>query len=210
MVETVSGQKLGAYVKSNIFEPLGMRDTAFKITDDMRRRLAKIHQRGDDDRLEPLHDLEIPQEPEFEMGGGGLYGTVQDYAKFVRMIVNQGRADGGQLLKPETVGAMSVNQMGDCRVCALETAMPTLSNHAEFFPGMPKTWGLSFMINTEPAPTGRSAGSLAWAGLANTYFWIDPTAGVGGVYATQVLPFADKKSLPLFFDFETAVYDHLR
>ena len=75
MVEAVSGQKLGAYMKANIFEPLGMRDTAFRISDDMRRRLAKIHQRGDDDGFEPLLDLEIPQAPEFEMGGGGLYGT---------------------------------------------------------------------------------------------------------------------------------------
>jgi CubicO group peptidase (beta-lactamase class C family) len=104
---------------------------------------------------------------------------------------------------------MSVNQMGSCRVCMVKTAMPDLSNDAEFFPGMPKTWGLSFMINTERAPTGRSPGSLAWAGLANTYFWIDPTASIGGVYATQVLPFADKKSLPLFYAFEKAVYDQL-
>jgi CubicO group peptidase (beta-lactamase class C family) len=209
MVEAVSGQKLSAYMKANIFEPLQMRDTAFKITDDMRGRLAKIHQRGDGDRFDALIDLEIPQEPEFEMGGGGLYGTVPDYAKFVRMILNQGAADGRRVLKPETVAAMSANQMGDCRVCEVKTAMPALSNDAEFFPGMPKTWGLSFMINTERAPTGRSPGSLAWAGLANTYFWIDPAAGVGGVYATQVLPFADKKSLPLFFDFERTVYEHL-
>jgi methyl acetate hydrolase len=209
MVEAVSGQKLGAYMKANIFEPLGMRDTAFKMTEDMRRRLARIHQRGDDDRFEPLLDLEIPQAPEFEMGGGGLYGTIRDYAKFVRMILNKGRADGHQLLKPETIEMMSVNQMGDCRVGALKTAMPTLSNDAEFFPGMAKTWGLSFMINPERAPTGRTAGSLGWAGLANSYFWIDPAAGVGGVYATQVLPFADKKALPLFLDFEKTVYGHL-
>jgi len=209
MVEAVSGQKLGAYLKANVFEPLGMRDTAFKITDDMRQRLAKIHQRGDDDRFEPQLELEIPQAPEFEMGGGGLYGTIQDYAKFVRMILNQGRADGQQVLKSETVQMMSVNQMGDCRVCMLKTAMPPLSNDAEFFPGMPKTWGFSFMINTERAPTGRNPGSLAWAGLANTFFWIDPVAGIGGVYATQVLPFADKKALPLFFTFEKTVYDQL-
>jgi methyl acetate hydrolase len=209
MVEAVSGQKLGAYMKANIFEPLGMRDTGFKITDDMRGRLAKIHQRGDDDRLEPQLELEIPQQPEFEMGGGGLYGTAGDYVRFVRMILNEGRADGQQILKPETVRVMSTNQMGDCRVCMLRTAMPPLSNDAEFFPGMPKTWGLSFMINTERAPTGRNPGSLAWAGLANTYFWIDPTAGIGGVYATQVLPFADKKALPLFFAFEQTVYEQL-
>jgi CubicO group peptidase (beta-lactamase class C family) len=209
MVEAVSGQKLGAYLKANVFEPLGMRDTAFRITDDMRKRLAKIHQRGEGDRLEPQLELEIPQSPEFEMGGGGLYGTLPDYAKFIRMILNRGKADGQQVLKPETVETMSTNQMGACRVCGLKTAMPPLSNDAEFFPGMPKTWGLSFMINTERAPTGRNPGSLAWAGLANSYFWIDPVAGIGGVYATQVLPFADKKALPLYFAFEKEVYDQL-
>jgi methyl acetate hydrolase len=209
MVEATSGQKLGAYLKANLFEPLGMRDTAFRITDEMRSRLAKIHQRGDDDRFAPQLELEIPQAPEFEMGGGGLYGTLPDYAKFIRMILNRGKTDGQQILKPETVQMMATNQMGDCRVCMLKTAIPPLSNDAEFFPGMPKTWGLSFMINTERAPTGRNPGSLAWAGLANTFFWIDPVAGIGGVYATQVLPFADKKALPLFFAFEKTVYDQL-
>jgi methyl acetate hydrolase len=101
---------------------------------------------------------------------------------------------------------MARNQMGECRVRAVKTAMPPLSNDAEFFPGMPKTWGLTFMINMEQAPTGRTAGSLAWAGLANSYYWIDPKKGVGGVYLTQILPFADKKSLPLFFAFEQTVY----
>jgi CubicO group peptidase (beta-lactamase class C family) len=144
------------------------------------------------------------------MGGGGLYSTVGDYAKFVRMILNKGAADGQQVLKPETVAMMSQNQMGANRVCLLKTAMPPLSNDAEFFPGMSKTWGLSFMINDEPAPTGRPAGSLAWAGLANSYYWIDPQNGIGGVYATQILPFADKKSVPLFFEFEKTVYQNLQ
>ena len=207
MVEATSGQKLGAYMKANIFEPLEMHDTAFKITADMRRRLAKIHQRGDDDRLEPLHDLEIPQEPEFEMGGGGLYSTAGDYLKFVRMMLNEGKSDKGEaVLKPATVAEMSKNAMGESKVCLLKTAAPPFSNDAEFFPGIDKQWGLSFMINNAEAPTGRSPGSLAWAGLANTYYWIDQKKGVGGVYATQVLPFADVKSLPLFYAFESAVY----
>jgi CubicO group peptidase (beta-lactamase class C family) len=208
MVEAASGRRLGAYLQEHIFEPLGMRDTAFKLRPDMRTRLARIHQRGDDDGFTAL-DLEIPQEPEFDMGGGGLYGTVGDYLKFVRLILNRGEADGQQVLRPETVDMMARNQMGECRVRAVKTAMPPLSHDAEFFPGMPKTWGLTFMINTEQAPTGRSAGSLAWAGLANSYYWIDPQRGVGGVYLTQILPFADKKALPVFFEFEKAVYRQL-
>jgi CubicO group peptidase (beta-lactamase class C family) len=208
IVEAVSGKKLGEYMKENIFDPLGMSNTAFTITPDMRARMAKIHQRGEDDSFEPL-DLEIPQEPEFEMGGGGLYSTVGDYLKFVKMILNKGTANANQVLKSETVEMMSQNQMGDCRVCELKTAMPQFSNDAEFFPGMEKTWGLSFMINTEQAPTGRPAGSLAWAGLANSYYWIDSATGIGGVYATQIFPFVDKKSLPLYFEFEKAIYQKI-
>lgn len=206
-VEAVSGKKLSAVLRENLFEPLGMRDTAFRITAAMRERLAKIHQRGEDGKLTPLMDLEIPQEPEFEMGGGGLYGTAGDYLKFVRMMLNDGRANGTTLLKPETVRTMASNHIGDVLVGPLKTAIPPLSNDLELFPGMPKKWGLSFLINTQRAPTGRSAGSLAWAGLANTYFWIDRTLGVGGVYLSQVLPFADAKSLPLSGQFEKAVYE---
>ena len=208
-VEAVSGKKLGAYLAEHVLGPLGMNDTAFKITPAMRKRLAKIHQRGDDGKLTPLMDLEIPQEPEFEMGGGGLYGTAGDYLKFLRMILNQGRAGGKQVLRADTVQAMIRNQMGNLNVVLLKTAMPPLSNDAEFFPGMRKGWGFGFMINNEAAPTGRSPGSLGWAGLANTYFWIDPSKGVAGVYLSQVLPFADAKSLPLFFEFEKAVYQEL-
>ena len=206
MVEAVSGQKLGAYLQKNIFDPLGMTSTAFKITPDMRARIAKIHQRGDNDALEPQLELEIPQEPEFEMGGGGLYSTARDYLQFVRMILNRGKAGGAQVLKPETVDLMSRNNMGDSRVTLLTTAAPPLSNDAEFFPGVSKSWGLSFQINEEKAPTGRPAGGLMWAGLANSYYWIDPSTGIGGVYLTQILPFADKKSLPLYYDFEAAFY----
>jgi methyl acetate hydrolase len=206
MVEAVSGKRLGVYLQENLFAPLGMTSTAFKIRSDMRARLAKIHQRSDNDAFTPQMDLEIPQDPEFEMGGGGLYSTGGDYLRFVRLILNHGKADGNQVLKPETVDLMIRNNMGDNRVTQLKTAAPPLSNDAEFFPGMPKTWGLSFQINTEKAPTGRPAGGLMWAGLANTYFWIDPSTGVGGVYLSQVLPFADKKSLPLYYAFESAIY----
>ena len=209
MVEEVSGQKLGAYFNDNIFDPLGMIDTGFRITDDMRSRLAKIHHRVEDSSLAPDVELEIPQEPEFEMGGGGLYGTVGDYLRFIRMILNRGAVGNEQVLQSDTVEMMSRNQIGDLRVGELKTAMPPFSHDAEFFPGMSKSWGLSFMINNEDAPTGRPAGSLAWAGLANSFFWIDPKNGIGGVYLTQVLPFVDVKSFPLYIAFETTTYDSL-
>ena len=207
MVEAVSGQTLGEYMRENLFEPIGMESTAFKMTDEMRGRMAKIHARVSDTEFAPQMELEIPPEPEFEMGGGGLYSTVGDYAKFVRMVLNGGRANGAQVLRSETVARMSVNQMGANRVKALTAVDTEFSNDAEFFPGLEKTWGLTFMINEQDAPTGRPAGSLAWAGLANSYYWIDPKNGLGGVYATQILPFADSRALALFEAFETAVYD---
>ncbi len=209
MVEAVSGQRLGEYFRDHLLQPLGMRDTAFRITEEMRSRLAKIHQRVEDGSLVPQMDLELPQEPEVELGGAGLYGTIEDYLCFIRMMLNRGRANGEQVLAPETVDAMCQNQMGACRVAPLKTVIPPYSNDADFFPGMPKTWGFSFMINTEDAPTGRTAGSLGWAGLANCYFWIDPAKGIGGAYMTQVLPFADEQSLPLYLAFEQAVYEGL-
>ena len=208
MLEAVSGKKLGAYLKENLFAPLGMSDTAFRITPAMRARLAKVHQRGDDGALAPI-DLEVPQEPEFEGGGGGLYSTAVDYLKFVRMILNRGKANGRHVLKPETVELMARNHMGNTRVTMLKTALPLRSNDAEFFAGMPKGWGLTFQINNEKAPTGRAPGGLMWGGLSNCYFWIDPATGVGGVYLTQVLPFADSKSLPLYYEFEKTLYQSL-
>ena len=207
MVEAASGQTLGRYMHDNLVGPLGMESTAFRITDDMRRRLAKVHRRGGDGVLTPDLEREVPQDPEFEMGGGGLYSTAGDYLKFVRMMLNDGRSDAGHaVLQPATVAEMSRNAMGDLKVSLLKSTLPAVSNDAEFFPGIDKQWGLSFMINNQEAPTGRSAGGLSWAGLANTYYWIDRSKGIGGVFMTQILPFADVKALPLFHAFESAVY----
>jgi len=207
MIEAVSGEKLGVYLEQNLFDPLGMSDTAFRITPEMRTRLAKVHTRAEGEYT-PV-DFELPQEPEFEMGGGGLYSTASDYAKLMRVFLNKGRGNGNQVLKPQTVELMSRNAMGNLEVTMLKTAMPHLTNDAEFFPGMPKKWGLSFMINEQATPSGRSPGSLAWAGLANTYFWIDQTKDVAGVYMTQIRPFADEQALSLFFAFEKQVYQSL-
>jgi len=208
-VERLSGQDLESYFRENLFGPLGMSDTGFKLSDDRRARLVGMHARQEDGALEPIA-FEIPQEPEFHMGGGGLYGTAGDYLKFQQMILNEGILGGAQVLKPDTVTLMSQNHIGDIEVQRLKTARPPYSNDAEFFPGMVKKWGLGFMINTEAAPGGgRSANSLTWAGLGNTYFWIDPESDVAGVIMTQLVPFADQKVLDLYGSFERAIYEAL-
>jgi len=207
-VERVSGQRLGDYFAERLFAPIGMTDTAFKLTPERRTRLVGMHARGDDGALAPI-EFELPQDPEFQMGGGGLYGTAADYLAFARVFLNEGRAAGGQVLKPETVRLMGQNAMGDLNVRLLKTVAPGYSNDAEFFPGMIKKWGLGFMISTAPVPGGRGAGSLAWAGLGNTYFWIDPAKGIAGVILMQLIPFADAKALRLLGDFERALYSNL-
>jgi len=204
-VEAASGKKLDVYLRDNLFTPLGMNDTGFKITDSMRQRLVGMHARGPDGALAPI-PFELEQAPEFHMGGGGLYGTAADYIKFTQMILNKGRGNGNQVLKPETVALMGQNHIGELTMGKMTTALPAYTNDVDLYPDIVKKWGLSFLINTAKTPEGRSAGSLAWAGLANTYFWIDPARNVSGVILMQLLPFADTKALEAFAGFERGVY----
>ncbi|ALU73064.1 1,4-butanediol diacrylate esterase [Rhodococcus erythropolis R138] len=206
VVESIRGQRLGDVMRERIFEPLEMADTAFTMSPSMKDRLAPIHQRDSDGSLTPLIGFELPAEPEVHMGGHGLHGTVGDYMKFIRMWLNDGAGTSGRVLSPETVAAAVQNGLEGQHVGLLPGVLPTLSNDAEFFPGVPKGWAYSFMTNEEVAPTGRPAGSLAWAGLANLYYWIDRQTGVGGFWATQILPFADAGSINGYLEFETAVY----
>lgn len=204
-VEAVSGKKLDAYLRDHLLAPLGMSDTAFKIGDAQRKRLAGMHARGEGGALASI-PFELEQNPEFHMGGGGLYGTAPDYIKFTQMILNKGKGNGNQVLKPETVALMGQNHIGDLNVGKMISVAPAYTNDVDLYPDMVKKWGLSFLINTAKTPEGRSPGSLAWAGLANTYFWIDPARNAAGVILMQVLPFADQKCLEAFADLERGVY----
>lgn len=210
VVEGITGQRLGDVMAERIFAPLGMTDTGFALTPSMRARLATMHQRDADGALAPLPDFALPQEPEVQMGGHGLYSTVTDYSRFLRLWLNDGMGPHGPVLRPETVRMAAGNGLGALKIRALPGVIPALSNDAEFFPGMPKSWAMSFMVNEEPAPTGRPAGALSWAGLANLYYWIDRENGLAGFWATQILPFADAASVGGYLDFETAVYRALR
>ncbi|MBN8908804.1 MAG: beta-lactamase family protein, partial [Rhodospirillales bacterium] len=208
VVEASSGENLEAYFRAHLFDLLGMRDTGFVPTDAQAARGAGMHVRDPDGSLTAM-PYQKPSFPEFYPGGGGLFSTGHDYLRFLRALLNGGSLDGTRVLKPETVALMGQNHMGALNVLPMRTAEPAASNDVELFPGMAKKWGLSFLINTKDAPTGRSAGSLCWAGLRNTYYWLDPKKQVAGVLLTQILPFGDPAVLGLLDAFEGEVYKAL-
>ncbi len=211
VVEGIRGKRLGDVMAERVFARLGMDDITFTRSDGMKARTATIHARDDDGSLTPMDDFALPDDPEVHMGGHGLYGTVTDYMKFIRMWLNDGAGPNGRVLKPETVDwAVKGGLVPPQKVTMLPGVIANLSNDAEFFPGQQKDWSYTFMINSEEAPTGRPAGSIGWAGLANSYYWIDRETGVGGYWATQILPFADPISFTGYMDFETAVYAALK
>jgi methyl acetate hydrolase len=206
VVEGITGKRLGEVMQERIFAPLGMTSTAFALTPAMRSRLARMHQRESDGSLTPLTDFELPPNPEIHMGGHGLYSTVGDYCRFIRMWLNDGVGEGGRVLRQETILAAARNGLGDKKIRLLPGVIRSLSNDAEFFPGLPKSWAMTFMVNDVDAPTGRPAGALGWAGLANLFYWIDRKNGIGGFWATQILPFAGPISFAGYIDLETAAY----
>jgi methyl acetate hydrolase len=209
IVEAVSGMTLGEYFTEYITGPLGMTDTAFQPNPTMIARMAPILGRINGKLTEPPKPTEKKRKstpPEIEMGGGGLLSTTWDYARFLRMILNNGSLGDATVLQPETVAQMRQNQMGDLRVTRLPTANPMLSNDAELFPGDAKSWGLTFQVSEEPGFTGRPKGTLMWAGLHNCYYWIDSQNDLAGIFFTQVLPFADPECLDVYYQFESQAY----
>jgi CubicO group peptidase (beta-lactamase class C family) len=205
LVEEMSGERLDAYCREHIFAPLGMADTGFVPSDEQRARQAVIHQREADGSLtpQPLEEL-IPRE--FFAGGGGLYSTTGDYLRFLQALLHGGAHDGARILKPETVALMAENHIGGLQAGIMKTNAPEMTNDVDFFPGQQVRWGLGYMLSLEPGPNGRSAGSVTWAGLFNTYYWLDPTKRVAGLIMTQILPFADHQTVALYGAFERGVY----
>jgi methyl acetate hydrolase len=204
MIEIASGQNLDRYFRDNITGPLGMNDTAPTITEKQRARQASLHRRGVDGKLVP-QPFEKLNEPTSFSGGGGIYSTAPDYLTLLQALLNGGSLRGASILRPETVALMAKNQIGNIEAGHLKTANPALSNDVNFFPGVHLRWGLGHMINVEPVPDGRKAGSLTWAGLFNTYYWIDPSMRVAGVIMMQILPFADRQALHAYRQFERGI-----
>jgi len=209
IIEAVGGQPLDAYFRQHIFDPLGIADIAFgdAATPGQRARLASEHQRQADGSLRP-QPHETPVKPEHR-GGGGLYSTAADYMTFLQMLLHGRAFNGARILRPETAAMLGQNQIGAIEAGIMKTAMPARSADVDFFPGASLKWGLATMLHMQPGPDGRSAGTLTWAGLYNTHYWIDPARRVVGVLMTQILPFGDPAAMRLYGQFERAVYDSL-
>jgi methyl acetate hydrolase len=207
VVEALSGKTLGEWFSDEICGPLGMSDTGFSVTESMAPRRAALMATGEDGVRFPL-PIEIGGGPEAEVlsGGGGLYSSGPDYMRFLRMILNKGALDGITILTPESVAEMSRNQVAPLRAGAMESINFMLALPGDSFPDQHTGWGLGFLINPETGPNGRAAGSLSWAGIANTYYWIDPASDVTGLVMMQYLPFGDPAALNVYGAVERAVY----
>ena len=205
VVEAVSGQAIDKYLEDNIFGPLGMTRTTFAPSQAERASLVTVHARKADGTITPI-DFDWVPNPEYILAGHGLYSTADDYMKFLQMFLHDGRFSGHHILEPASVRRMTENRIGDLYMQVMKSADPRQSCDAEFFPGMKKKHSFGFQINTEQWPGMRSAGSLAWAGLYNVFYWWDPTNGVAATILMQFVPFQDPRAMELYTNFEKAVY----
>ena len=204
-VEAATGLNLEAYFQKHIFGPLGMADTSFLPTEAQLARRAALHKRQADGSLvaTPPAPLAVP---EVFSGGGGLYSTLRDYQKFLRVFLSAGAG----VVTPETVTEMSRNQIGGLRAGYLPSANPALFVATDINPGQHNQWGLGFLIYPQKGRFGRNAGSFSWAGIANTYFWVDPVVNRAAVIMMQILPSGDAGAMKTLIGFERAVYAALR
>lgn len=201
-IEAATGERLNDYLTANLFAPLGMTSTAFR--DALPADAARVHVRSGDGALSKA-EVYLGG-GEFDGGGGGITSTAPDYARFVRMMLNGGALDGNRVLSAASIAEMSRDQVHPLRAGRMGTAMPQLAAPYDTFPDQHTGWGLGFLINPEQGPNGRSPGSLAWAGIFNSYYWIDPAAGLGGVFVSQLQPFGDPGALACFGALETMAY----
>ncbi len=204
VVEAVTGLPLDVAMKQNITGPLGMDHTSFVMNDSDRANCSPVHVKGEDGQWSSIGEI-LNQAPEYYAGGHGLYGPPSDYIKFERALLRGGELDGVRILQPDTVDAAFRNQIGDLDFPAeIPTADPASSGPFALGPGY--KWGYGLLLNTEDVPGRRRAGSGAWAGLCNTHFWVDRTAGICASIYSNFLPFITPEALRLYSDFEQALY----
>ena len=207
VVEVISGQKLDAFLTSRILEPLGMRDTSYLVPPTKYGRVVASNARGEDGAF-----VERPMPatlPASVAGDGGLYGTAADYALFLRMLLNHGKAGNVRLLSESAVKAMLTGQSGRVTAQLQQSTNQSLSRNFPLGAGKDH-WGFGFQLAAELAPNHRSPGSGTWAGIFNTHFFIDPAREVGVIVMLQTLPFYDEPSMKVYDAVEETVYRNLK
>jgi len=205
LVERVAGERLDRYVARHVLGPLGIDDAAFDLSDEQTARLVAVQQRQGDGSLEPT-EFPVGVVDDFASGGAGLVTTAAGYLRFMRALLHRGELDGVRIVGDPSVAEMTRRQIGPLAVEPLHTTDPALSCDVDFFPGSKTSWGLGFLLNEESLPGRRSSGSYGWAGICNSYYWIDPRRAVCGAIFMQLLPFYDPDAVALYADFERAVY----
>jgi methyl acetate hydrolase len=204
IVEKLSGQSLGSYLKQHVWGPLGMNESSFTPTDEQRGRLLRVMQRQADGTLAPSAN-DLPPSSEWDAAGHGSYGTVQDYGRFVQAWLD----DGAGILEPATVQMALQTHIGPIKLPeVMNCVIPELSNIVPAAPWA-QSWGLGFHLTLDDLPGMRSKGTADWAGVFNSYYWIDRSKGVGAVLMTQVLPFFDMPVVETLIGFEMAVYQQV-
>lgn len=214
VIYEVTGQSLGEYCTKNIFDKIGAPSLTFEKSEEQLKNSTELHSREPSGKFSPLNNI-LQKKPEFHPGGHGLYGTITDYMKFLEIFLHQGMSPstGNQILTPETINAYSFSNLLPEYVYlenTLQVSQPHLSSYVDCFDSLSKddqAWTANFHKTTIDLPTGRAANSYNWAGLPNLYYWIDPTNGIAGMFATQLFPFRDEHAVKGFEEFETAVYE---
>jgi len=207
MVEAIDGRRIDVFCEQEIFQPLGMTSTVFEL-DGLEHKLANGWRRGADGTFSAI-DLRPPSQPEFYGMGHALYSSAPDYLRFLRLILNDGALEGERLLSPTAVAMMRTDQMRGLNVTPMPSVSQYVSADVDFFPGTPLTHTTAFMRNEADIPGKRSAGSLSWAGVMNTHYWIDPARDVAAVLMTQSLPFVEPRLMKTYDAYERAVYASL-
>jgi CubicO group peptidase (beta-lactamase class C family) len=205
LVEKISGLSLEDYFRAHIFMPLGMSDTFYFVPKDKEARLVTVNRRLASGAI-VREETQPPTSGFTPIGGGGLTSSAGDYLRFTRALLNGGELDGSRILSARSVALMGQNHIGALGVPAQKTAIPARSDDFSFIADGRDKWGLGFLITADAVPGKRSAGSLSWGGINNTYYWLDPSRGITGVILMQFLPFADRKALALYDGFERGVY----
>ncbi|MFL9910939.1 serine hydrolase domain-containing protein [Paraburkholderia sp. RL17-337-BIB-A] len=205
IVEKLSGQSLGSYLKQHVYGPLGMHDSTFVPSAEQRGRLLRVMQRQVDGTLAPSK-VDLPPTSEWDAAGHGSYGTVQDYGHFLQAWLN----DGACILEPATVQMALQNQLGQIKLPELvKSTVPGLSNDVPALP-VPQSWGLGFHLTLADVPGMRSRGTGDWASVFNSYYWIDRSKDIGAVLMTQLLPFFDMSVIETLIGFEMMVYQQVK